>query len=92
MDTLTATATPRKLASRNFPLIVLNKWAFAVINGETRELFEYRHLRKNPKYQDAWKISFTNEIVCLAQGIKVRFKGTNIMLFIKNEIYPKIYL
>ena len=49
MDTTTTQAKPRKLEPRNFPLKMLCKWAGVVIDGETVELLEYRHLRKNPK-------------------------------------------
>ena len=68
---------------------MLCEWAGAIINGETGELLEYRHIRKNPKYRDAWGILLGNEIGRLAQGMKGRAKVANTVSFIKKEELPQ---
>ena len=74
MDTTEDPATPRNIASIKFPLEVLGKFADALISGETGKLPKYHHLRRKPKYQDAWGISFGNEINWLTQGKKGRVR------------------
>ena len=37
---------PKQLTSRRFPVEMIN----AILNEETGELMEYRHIMKNPKY------------------------------------------
>jgi hypothetical protein len=34
----------------------------AVLNDETGELMEYRHLVSNPKYRDTWKNAYGKEL------------------------------
>ena len=82
-------ATPRKLASKTFPLEMLCEWEGAMIHGETGELIKYLHLWKNTKYWDAWGIWFGNEISRLIQGMKGHVKCTNKMSFIKKEEVPQ---
>ena len=43
--------TPKSTASRKFPKQFFTKMAAAVLDGDTGELLEYRHLMKNPKYK-----------------------------------------
>ena len=48
-----------------------------VLDAETGDLLEYRHLMKRPKYRVIWGASFRNEIGQLAQGMKGRVDGTD---------------
>ena len=79
--------SPRQLASRKFSTQFLTDYANAVMDNETGELLEYRHLIKRPKYKVPWKYSFGNEVGRLAQGMPGRTTGTNTIFFIhKSEI------
>jgi hypothetical protein len=44
--------TPRLTASRKYPMQFLCDYANAVIDDETGEIMEYRHLMKNPKHRE----------------------------------------
>ena len=74
----------RTLASRKFPRHMLN----AVLNKDTGELMEYRHLTGNPKYREIWGQAYGNELDRLAQGVEGRVKGTNTIFFISKEDLP----
>ena len=50
--------SPKNLASRRFPSDMLN----AVLDKDTGELMEYRHLMKNPKYLNLYGNSYDNYI------------------------------
>ena len=67
--------------SRRFPKEVLA----AVLNEETGELVEYRHLIGNPKYRELWQSSYGDEIGRLAQGMPGRVEGTDTIFFIKKK-------
>jgi hypothetical protein len=54
--------TPRAAASRKFPMQFLCDCANAVIDGETGEIMEYRHLLKNLKHRKRWQKVFSREI------------------------------
>ena len=58
--------TPRAAASRKFPMQFLCDYANAVIDRETGEIMEYRHLLKNPKHRKRWQKAFSREIRRLA--------------------------
>ena len=63
----------------------------AVLDGDTGELLEYRHLMKNPKYKEIWGNSFGNEVGWLAQGMPGRISketATNTMFFIVQDEIP----
>ena len=45
-------------------------FAGVVIDEDTGEALEYRHLIKHPKYKDVWETSLANEFGRLAQGIR----------------------
>ena len=61
--------------------------AGAVLDAETGEMLEYRHLIQRPKYKKDWMYSFGNEIGRLAQGMPGRNEGTNTIYFIhKNDV------
>ena len=76
----------RQAASRKFPLEFLCEYANAVLDGETGELMQYRHLINNPKYREDWFTSAGNEIGRLAQGMPSRgIEGTDTLVFIKKN-------
>jgi hypothetical protein len=54
-----------QLAQQKFPIVMLN----AVLNNNTGELMEMRHLLCNPKYTKSWGKSYTKELGRLAQGV-----------------------
>ena len=74
----------RTLASRNFPRHMLN----AVLNEDTGELMEYRHLIGDPKYKKIWGQAYSNELGSLAQGMQVCVKATNTIFYISKEDLP----
>jgi len=66
--------TPRSAAARKFPMQFLCDFANSVIDGNTGEIMEYRHLVKNPKHRERWQKSFSKEIRRLATTTKtIRF-------------------
>ena len=78
--------TPQSAATRQFPHDVLS----AILDTDTGELLEYRHLIKNPKYCTIWKNAYGKELGRLAQGIPGTVKGTNTIVFTAyNEIPPQ---
>lgn len=81
--------TARQAASRKYPLNFLCEWANSVLDGETGELLEYRHLIRRPQHKEIWGHSFGNEIGRLAQGMKDRVKGTDTMNFIHKYEVPQ---
>ena len=78
----------QQAAGRWYPLQFLCDFANAVLDGETGELLEYRHLIQCPKYREAWSTSFGNEIGWLAQGMPGRVEGTNTIFFIPKASVP----
>ena len=77
--------TARQAASRRFPKEALA----AVLNEETGELMEYRHLLANPKYRATWSKAYGKEIGRLAQGIPGEVDGTNTITFIDRSAIPE---
>ena len=63
----------RNAAIRKFPKEALA----AVLNEETGELIEYRHLITNPKYRPTWMPAYDKEIGRLVQGIPGVVEETN---------------
>ena len=63
-------------------------FAGSVLDKETGELLEYRHLIKHPKLKDDWRYSSGNEIGRLAQGMPRRNHGTNTIFFIDKSTIP----
>eukprot|EP00804_Cyclotella_cryptica_P016361 CCRYP_009916-RA/>CCRYP_009916-RA protein AED:0.68 eAED:0.37 QI:0/0/0/1/1/1/2/0/308 len=61
----------------------------AVLNDETAELMEYRHLVSNPKYRDTWKNAYGKELGQLAQGLPGIVKGANTIVFIHKTNVPQ---
>jgi len=80
-----AKVTAKSAASKKYPIQFLCDYAGAVLDGETGELLEYRHLITRPKYKQAWGTSFGNEIGRLAQGMPGRVKGTDTMFFYREK-------
>jgi len=54
--------TAKSAASRKYPMQFLCDYVNAVLDGETGELLEYRHLIACPKYKQVWGALFGNEI------------------------------
>lgn len=79
----------KQAAARRYPLQFLVDMAVAVLDDETGELLEYRHLIQCPKYKKDWGNSFGNEVGRLAQGIPGRNTGTNTIYFIYKHDIPQ---
>ena len=75
------------LSRRIYPKKVLA----TVLNKETGELMDYKHLISNPKYCALWSKSYRNELVRLAQGISGWAKGTNTIFFIDKVDIPAYF-
>jgi hypothetical protein len=73
--------TAKQAASRKYPLQFLCDLAYAVLDDETGDLLEYRHLMKHPKYKEVWTKSFGTEIRRLATT-------TETIVFIKKDDIP----
>jgi hypothetical protein len=83
------TISAQAAASRKYPLALLTEMAGAVLDGETGELLEYRHLIKHSKFKKTWNRSFGDEISRLAQGRKDgSIKGTDTFFFIHKHQVP----
>jgi hypothetical protein len=80
---------PRQAASRQYPLQFLCEYANAVLDSETDELLEYRHLMMRPQYKQVWDKSFGNEIGRLVQGMPGRVEGTNTVFFVHKSELPQ---
>jgi hypothetical protein len=63
---ITTPFTNQQAAARRYPVTVIKDFASAVLDEETGDLLEYRHLLKHPKYKDIWSKSFGTEIRRLA--------------------------
>ena len=66
----------------------LTNFSGSVLDGETCELLEYRHLIKSPKYKDDWGFSFGKKLGRLAQGMPRHNNGTNNLFFINKDEVP----
>eukprot|EP00804_Cyclotella_cryptica_P009373 CCRYP_018077-RA/>CCRYP_018077-RA protein AED:0.09 eAED:0.09 QI:0/0/0/1/1/1/2/0/1069 len=77
--------TAAQATQRRYPPDMLH----AVLNDETGELMEYRHLLANPKYRDTWQNSYGKELGRLAQGLPGIVKGTNTIAFIQRTHVPQ---
>ena len=73
MNIMSTPATPKHLASRKFPM----------------KLLEYRYLRINPQYRQVWGKLFGDEIGRLAQGMPNRVDGTDTMFLLTKTRYQK---
>ena len=78
---------PKKAAIRKYPLQLFCELAGAVLDEETGDLLEYRHIVKHPNHKKLWGGEFVKEVGCLAQGLPGIVEGTNNLNFIfKHEI------
>eukprot|EP00804_Cyclotella_cryptica_P024317 CCRYP_015305-RA/>CCRYP_015305-RA protein AED:0.21 eAED:0.21 QI:0/0/0/1/1/1/2/0/741 len=77
--------TAAQATQRRYPTDMLH----AVLNDETGELMEYRHLVANPKYGDIWKNAYGKELSRLAQGLPGIVKGTDTIVFIQRTHVPQ---
>jgi hypothetical protein len=66
----------------------LCEFAGAVMDDQTGDMLEYRHLVKNPRYRDTWSKAFGKEIGRLAQGQKGVVDGTDTLFFIPFSDVP----
>jgi len=78
------TLTAQRAASRLFPTDFLN----AILNEDTGELMEYRHLIKDPKYSTIWRKAYGKELGRLVQGIPGIVQDTNTIVFIAKDDVP----
>jgi len=60
------TFTNQQAAACRYPLTFIRDFASAILDEETGDLLEYRHLLKHPKYKDIWSKPFGTEIRRLA--------------------------
>ncbi len=67
---ITTNITARNTATRNYTKRFITDWANAVIDKETGELMEYKHLLKDPRHRERWQKSFGKEIRRLATTTK----------------------
>ena len=74
---------------RKFPSRFFTEYANAVLDEQTGELLEYRHLIKHPRHKKEWGYSFGNKVGRLAQGMPGRNNGTNTIIFIRKSEVPK---
>jgi len=51
----TTNITARNTAARKFTQRFITDWANAIIDKETGELMEYKHLLKDPRHQERWQ-------------------------------------
>ena len=80
---------PSQSAGRKYPAAVLSEMMNAVLDDNTGELMEYRHLIRHPAYKEIWTKSMGKEIGRLAQGLDGVVEGTDTLDFIaKHEIPP----
>ena len=70
------------IARRKFPLQVLWNMANLVLNGDTGDLLENRHLIRQTNFREAWGMSYENKLGWLTQGMPGWVNGTNTILFI----------
>eukprot|EP00804_Cyclotella_cryptica_P009708 CCRYP_011254-RA/>CCRYP_011254-RA protein AED:0.28 eAED:0.25 QI:0/-1/0/1/-1/1/1/0/682 len=60
----------------------------AVIDNNTGDSLEYRHLIKHPKYKEIWSCSYANKLARLTDGIR-DIPGTKTMQYIRKSDNPK---
>ena len=60
----------------------------AVLNEETGELMEYRHIMQNPKYRQLYATFYSKELGSLVQGMPGKAEGTNTIYFIDKADIP----
>ena len=78
----------RQLAKKKFPLALICEIAGAVLDPETGDLLEYRHLLSRPKYKEVWTKASTKEMGRLAQGVPGLVEGTDTIFFKSYDEIP----
>jgi hypothetical protein len=79
----------QQLATRKFPMQFLCKFAGAIMDEETGDMLEYRHLVKIPRYQEEGSTAFGMKIRKLAQGLLGIVEGTKTLFFIPFDKVPE---
>ena len=79
---------PRSAASKKYPIQLLCDLAGAVLDQDTGDLLEYRHLLNSPKYREIWGRGHAKEVGRLAQGLPGIVQGTDTIKFIEKEDIP----
>ena len=83
------THSPPDQAHRYPTRFQLSQQANAIVT-ESGEIFEYRHLIKDPRYKDVWEDSMCDELGRLTQGrTKTGLAGTDTMNFILFDNIPE---
>ena len=77
-----------KVATKRYPLHFLRDLANAVLDGDTGEMLEYRHLITRTKYKVVWGDAHGKEIDHFTQGIPGKGEGTNTLFFINKSEVP----
>ncbi len=62
----TSQFNPQQARSRKYPFQLLSDWAQPVLDDDTGDLLEYRHLLKHPQHKVVWTSSYSKEIRRLA--------------------------
>ena len=85
VDTEKLKVAPENISGIKLPIQMFR----AVLDEETWELMEMRHLMNNPKCRKVWVTSHGNELGRLSQGMTGQVEGTNTIMFINKEDIPK---
>ena len=80
--------SPKAAAFRKYPVQLLCELAGAVLDQDTGDLLEYRHLLKHPKLKKLWGRGHAKEVGRLAQGLSGIVKGTDTIKFIPKGDIP----
>ena len=75
---------PQHIASHRFPSNILN----TILDNDTGELMEYRHLMKKPNYCNLYGNSYAKDIGQPAQGMPGQVTGTNKFFSINKKNVP----
>ena len=73
---------------KKIPLQVLCDMANKVLDGDTRDLLEYRHLFWRTNFREAWGKLYGNELGWFAQGMPGLFYGMDTILLIRKQAVP----
>ena len=60
----------------------------SIIDDETGDSLEYRHLIKCDKHNKTWAKYFSNEVRRLTQGVRYRVKGTKTIFVLSHKTIP----
>jgi len=82
------TIKPHQAAQHKYPLELLCEMAGAVLDKDTTDLLEYRHIIKHPEHKLVWGSAFGKEIGHLAQGLTGIVEGTDTIDFISLHDIP----